>query len=134
MYVEFESRCACCQTIAHNDAKKAMSLYCSNPTIYVLLCQFSITISQYTNKNHDKTRRIGIIFIFEGTNILYNLGLLRNNKGDFELYIVLLVILITNQICNSTSFKRYLISQSVKHHQKNGKSIWPKKFALWSEI
>ena len=99
MYVEFESRCACCQTIAHNDAKKAMSLYCSNPIIHVLLCQFSITISQYTNKNHDKTRRIGIIFIFEGTNILYNLGLLRNNKGDFELYIVLLVILITNQIC-----------------------------------
>ena len=40
MYVEFESRCAYYQTIAHNDAKKATSLYCPNPIIFVLLCHF----------------------------------------------------------------------------------------------
>ena len=50
MYVEFESRCAYYQTIAHNDAKKATSLYCPNPIIFVLLCQFSVEISQYTKQ------------------------------------------------------------------------------------
>ena len=104
MFVEFESRCAYYQNIAHNDAKKATSLYCPNPIILFYFVIFN------KNKSINKTKIM-----------------IRHGESALSLYLKVLIFytmdvyngMIIDQIFNSTSFKCYLIFQSVKHHQKN---------------